>query len=264
VHPSAGELLSAVRASVDRVRAFLCERDFVPILEPDRLRVEAAPPFFAIQGAFCDSPGPFEPDLPTFCYATLPDPRDSEGTEAYLRDNNLFTLPIVAIHEAYPGHHVHFAHQNRHPSPVRRVFTNTAFVEGWAHYAEQAVVEAGYGEEEPRIRLFLLKNQTRSQLNAILDILLHSGEITPDVAVDFLMTRGWQEKAVARRKVERASLTSAQLSSYFVGRTELVRLRDRFCSAPGPRLPLREFHARLVRIGSPPPHCVGDLLEVAA
>lgn len=259
-HPTPDRFLQAFRESVEAVKDFIRSRDLIALPDPDSLVIEAAPPFFAIQGAFCDSPGPFDVPLPTYYYVSELSGFSTAEAEDLLQDNNDYLIPIVTIHEAYPGHYVHFVHQNRSPSVVRKVFWNGAFVEGWAHYAEQMMIEEGFGAAEPRIRLFLLKNQTRAQLNAILDILLHTGEISEEAAVNLLKEEGWQPDIVARKKVERAGLTSTQLSTYYLGRSEILDLRERYRTRLGSRYALKKFHEVLMEIGSPPFPFARDLL----
>ena len=259
-HPTPERFLQEFRESVEAVKDFIRSRDLIALPDPDSLVIEAAPPFFAIQGAFCDSPGPFDVPLPTYYYVSELSGFSTAEAEDLLQDNNDYLIPIVTIHEAYPGHYVHFVHQNRSPSVVRKVFWNGAFVEGWAHYAEQMMIEEGFGAAEPRIRLFLLKNQTRAQLNAILDILLHTGEISEEGAVNLLKEEGWQPDIVARKKVERAGLTSTQLSTYYLGRSEILDLRERYRTRLGGRYALKKFHEALMEIGSPPFPVARDLL----
>lgn len=257
-HPKRQEFLLAFRNSVDDIKKFIATKRFVALPNPDRLEIQPAPPFYAIQGAFLDPPGPYEPDLPSFYYVSLLDKFTDAQAEDLLRDDNFHAIPIVTIHEAYPGHYVQLEVMNRTPAIVRKVFWNGPFVEGWAHYAEQVVFEEGFGD--PAMRLFQLKMATRAELNAILDIELHMGKITPAQAVEMLIQEGFQERTTAEKKVERASLTSGQLSTYFLGKYEILRLRDDYRRAQGNRFRLREFHDRLLALGAPPVQYARQLL----
>ena len=257
-HPKRQEFLQAFRSSVDEIKKFIASKGFVALPSPDRLEIQPAPPFYAIQGAFCDPPGPYEPDLPSFYYVSLLDKFTDAQAEDLLRDDNFHAIPIVTIHEAYPGHYVQLEVMNRTPSIVRKVFCNGPFVEGWAHYTGQIVFEEDFGDAA--MRLFQLKMATRAQLNAILDIKLHMGKITPAEAVEMLIKEGFQERTTAEKKVERASLTSGQLSTYFLGKYEILRLRDDYRRAQGNRFRLREYHDRLLALGAPPVQYARQLL----
>lgn len=257
-HPKRTEFLQAFRNSVDKVKGFIAEKKFVALPTPDRLQIEPAPPFYAIQGAFLDPPGPYEPDLPSFYYVSLLDKFTDAQAEDLLRDDNNYAIPDVTIHEAYPGHYVQLEVMNRTPSIVRKVFWNGPFVEGWAHYAEQLMFDEGYGD--PATRLFQWKNAVRAELNAILDIKLHMGKLTPAEAVEMLIKEGFQERTTAEKKVERASLTSTQLSTYFLGKYEILGLRDEYRRQQGDHFNLREFHDHLLALGAPPVHYARQLL----
>jgi uncharacterized protein (DUF885 family) len=157
--------------------------------------------------------------------AVAPPPADwpPARVESFLREYNADLLHDLTIHEAIPGHAVQLARARQAPvSLVRRLAPSGVFIEGWAVYAEELLVERGYApDDDPRsglrLRLQQLKMQARMTLNAILDARVHGGDIDEMTAVELLRRRGFQEEAEATGKWRRALLTAAQLPTYFVG-----------------------------------------------
>ncbi len=136
-------------------------------------------------------------------------------------------LQVLTIHEAYPGHYVQLDYSNRNPSLIRRVLGSGVYIEGWAVYCEQMMLDQGYGDGDLALRLMQLKFQLRPLINAILDHKMHCGEMTDEEAMRLMVDDGYQSEGEARLKVIRAKQTSCQLSTYFVGRTAMCRLRER-------------------------------------
>ena len=141
---------------------------------------------------------------------------------------------------------------------VRSVFSSGTFVEGWAVYSEHVMVEHGFGG--PRFKMQQLKMLTRAVINAILDQKIHAGAMTEQEAMDLMMGQGYQEEGEAAGKWIRAQLTSAQLSTYFVGISEHNDIRDAWIQQHGPITDWQEYHDRVLSFGSPPPKFVRGLL----
>jgi len=158
------------------------------------------------------------------------------------------------VHEAMPGHMVQLAHARRFQGTTlaRKVLSSGTFVEGWAVHAERILAEHGHGGLP--VRLQQLKMQLRVAINAILDAGVHAGELTEGGALELMMGRGYQEESEARSKWRRACLTSSQLSTYFVGYSELA---DLFAE-----LPATDNYDQVLAHGSPPPSLLGKLLRV--
>ncbi|HER43964.1 MAG TPA: DUF885 domain-containing protein, partial [Candidatus Eisenbacteria bacterium] len=180
--------------------------------------------------------------------------------ESFLREYNDEMIRILTIHEAMPGHYVQLAYSNRFPSLLRAVFSSGAFVEGWAVYTERMMLEEGFGGRNPRLWLQRKKFYLRAVINAILDAGIHMGGMSEYEAMKLMIEEGFQEESEAAGKWRRACLTSAQLSTYFVGYKEISALRERAETEWGGKFDLKEFHEKLLGHGSPPPRLVEELL----
>jgi uncharacterized protein (DUF885 family) len=203
--------------------------------------------------AYCDSPGPLETNGETF-YAIAPTPADwsKERTASFYREYNSYMLKDLTIHEAMPGHYLQLAHSNAFQAPTmtRAIFYSGPFVEGWAVYAEQLMTEHGYGG--PEVKMQQLKMLTRAILNAILDQKIHTAGMTEQQAMDLMKNEGFQEDGEAAGKWRRACLTSTQLSTYFVGNTEVNDIRKAYESQHGAITDWQAFHDKMLSFGSPP------------
>jgi uncharacterized protein (DUF885 family) len=211
--------------------------------------------------AYCDSPGPLEKNGETF-YAISPTPADwpKERVTSFFREYNNYMLQNLTIHEATPGHYLQLAHSNRFAAPtmVRAIFYSGTFVEGWATYAEQLMVEHGYGG--PEVKMQQLKMRLRLIINAIIDQKIHTAGMTEKEAMDLMMKEGFQEEGEAAGKWRRACLTSTQLSTYYVGNTEVNDIRKAYEAKHGVQTQQREMHDRMLSFGSPAPKYVKESL----
>ena len=212
--------------------------------------------------AYCDPPGPLETKpLPTY-FAVSPTPEDwpPERVASFYREYNAHQLHNLTVHEAMPGHVLQLAHSRRAqlPTRVRAAFWSGPFVEGWAVYAEALMAERGYRGDA--VRMQQLKMQLRMTINAILDARVHAHGMTEDEAMRLMTVRGHQEEGEAVGKWRRALLTSAQLSTYYVGFTEVSDLvRDLRAARAGQ--PDRAVHDAVLGHGSPPARHLRALLR---
>jgi uncharacterized protein (DUF885 family) len=219
--------------------------------------------------AYCDSPGPLEPaPLATFI-AVSPTPADwtPQRVASFYREYNRHMVHNLMVHEAMPGHYLQLQHSRRFtgaPTAIRAALRSGSFVEGWAVYAEQIMAEQGYpGDGDPRaVRMQQLKMQLRMIVNAILDARVHGHGLTEAEAMALMTERGHQEEGEAAGKWRRALLTSAQLSTYYVGYTEVSDLA-RDLRAADPELTGRQVHDRILAHGSPPARLLRTLLTDA-
>jgi Bacterial protein of unknown function (DUF885) len=208
--------------------------------------------------AYCDSPGPLEPaPMPTFV-AVSPTPAGwpAQRVASFYREYNRHMVHNLMVHEAMPGHFLQGQHSRRFDgsaTALRAALRSGSFVEGWAVYAEQLMAEHGYpGEGDPRaVRMQQLKMQLRMIINSILDFRVHGRGMTEAEAMALMTGRGHQEEGEAAGKWRRALLTSAQLSTYYVGYTEVADLAAGLRAAR-PQQPERERHDSMLAHGSPP------------
>jgi uncharacterized protein (DUF885 family) len=214
--------------------------------------------------AYCDSPGPLETaPLATFI-AVSPVPGDwtAERKASFYREYNRHLVHNLMVHEAMPGHYLQLGHSRRFSggTQLRAALRSGSFIEGWAVYAEELMADHGYpGEGDPRsVRMQQLKMQLRTTINAILDARVHAHGMTEAEAMALMSDRGFQEEGEAAGKWRRALLTSAQLSTYYVGYTEVSDLAAELRAAPGQTD--RTVHDSMLAHGSPPVRLLRTLL----
>ncbi len=260
-HPTDTSIVDDARRSLEEVTAFTQDNGLVTV--PDEpLRIIVMPEFRrGVSTAYCDSPGPLEKNGETF-YAISPTPEDwtPERKLSFYREYNDYMLQDLTVHEAIPGHYLQIAHSNRMKAPtmVRSIFYSGSFVEGWAVYAEQVMAEHGYGGA--RFKMQQLKMLTRAVINAILDQKIHAGLMTEEKAMEMMLQEGFQEDGEAAGKWIRAQLTSAQLSTYFVGIAEHNDIRRAWVEQNGPIEDWKAYHDTVLSYGSPPAKFVRGLL----
>jgi uncharacterized protein (DUF885 family) len=208
--------------------------------------------------AYCDPPGALETsEVPTFyCISPAPSDWSPERVTSFYREYNDHMVRNLTVHEAMPGHFLQLAHARRYrgSTRVRAVGSSGVFVEGWAVYAEQIMADAGFGG--PSVRMQQLKMQLRMTINALLDQLVHCEGLAEADAMDLMIERGFQERGEAAGKWRRALLTSTQLSTYFVGYTEVAAIA---AARPSGTSAL-EWHDAMLAQGSPPPRHLRTLL----
>ena len=240
---------------------FVIERNIVTMPE-EPVEIIIMPEFQrGVSVAYLDPPGPLDRDQPAFyAVAPLPENWTDEQVESFLREYNLYSIQDLTIHEGVPGHYLQLALSNRYPSILRSVLWSGTFVEGWGVYAEQMMIEEGYQDYDPLQKLITLKWYLRGITNAIIDSAIHVDGMTRDEAMKLMVEGGFQEEREAAGKWVRAQLTSAQLSTYFVGYQEHRELRREIEEAWGEEFTLRRFHDQLLSYGSPPVRFVRALM----
>jgi uncharacterized protein (DUF885 family) len=258
--PDDATILGLVRAAFSAQREFVVAHDLVAVFD-DPLEVIEMPEIDrGVAIAYCDAPGPLEAvPLPTFiAVSPTPEGWTQERVRSFYREYNRHMVHNLMIHEAMPGHALQFEHSRRFTgsTPVRAVLRSGPFVEGWAVYAEELMARSGYGGAP--VRLHQLKMQLRMSLNAIIDQGVHCDGMTEAEAMDLMIRRGFQEEGEAAGKWRRALLTSAQLSTYFVGYTEVAAI----AAARPAGTPVRDWHDAMLAHGSPAPRHLRTLLGV--
>ena len=258
----AGFVTEAGRA-LEQARAFCRDTRLVSVPEtPCELR--EVPRFQqGLYPAYAHAAPPLEPDAGATVYVS-PVPADwgEVRTTSFLREYNRTVLRSLAVHEGYPGHVVQQAHAGRHPRLARRLLQNPAFAEGWAVYAEQLVVDHGFGDDAYRITQCTMR--LRVAANALLDIGMHAGDLDDARATELLATQAFQQEAEVRGKLLRAQVTAGQLSAYFVGGSQVRSLRDEVVAARGDAFDEAAFHRELLAHGTPPVSVVRAALLAGA
>ena len=259
--PPADAIVDTAKALLAEAETFVKSHDLVTV-PPDPVEIIVMPEHErGIALAYCDSPGPLDRGQKTFyAVAPLPATWTKEQVQSFLREYNLYSLRDLTMHEAMPGHFLQIALSNRYPSTLRAVLSSGPFVEGWAVYAEKFMVDAGYLDGNPLQRLIQLKWYLRAVTNAIIDQAIHCDGMTEADAMKLMIEGAFQEEREAAGKWRRASLTSTQLSTYFVGYQEHADLLEEVRAAWGSDFSLKRYNDTLLSFGSPPVRFVRALM----
>ena len=253
VHASADDLIPSTRAMLEDIRSFLLEREIITIPSEVRARVEETPRHLRWAFAMMSTPGPYETEATDAIYYVTPVEPDWDEAKAdeWLRTLNSFALEDISIHEAYPGHYVHFLHYDSAPTEVSRRVASYAFVEGWAHYTEQMMWEEGYRDGDPRFRMAQLVEALVRNCRFVAAIRMHTHGMTLDEATALFVENALYEETPARSEAERGAFDPGYYS-YTLGKLQILRLREDCKQAEGPDFDLRAFHDRLLSRGAPP------------
>lgn len=254
-HPKPGALVGAAREQLEELVTFISRHDLVTVPEGEPVHVAATPDFYRWSFASMWTPGPFE-TRPTRAYYYLTDADPSwpaDRQEEHLRDFNFPTLWSISIHEVYPGHFLHYQHLRRVESKLRKstMFAPASFVEGWAHYCEQLMVEAGFAKADPTIRLGQLAEALIRLVRFIVAIRLHAEDMSVEAGMRLFRDEAFMEEAGARKEAERGTFDPTYLV-YSVGKLMLLKLRADTKAASPDGFSLRVFHDRLLGNGSLP------------
>lgn len=253
-HPRENELLKATRMSLERTQTFVIDRQLITLPKNTRPTVAETPPY-ARNGSFAsmDSPGAFETRATEAYYYVTPPERDWNYAhrQEHLRLFNGPVLEMISIHEAFPGHYVHSLYAERYPTKTRKLLATDSTVEGWAHYAEQMMIEEGYGHNDPRLELAQLSEALLRDCRFIAGIKLHTEGWSVDRATRLFVEEAGQEPANAREESLRGTYNPTYLY-YTMGKLMVYQLRRDFQRERGANYTLRSFHDTFVRQGGIP------------
>ena len=259
--PPRDEIVETAHRYLQQASDFVVEKNLVT-MPGEPVEIIVMPEFQrGIALAYLSPPGPLDKGQKAF-YAVAPLPADwtEQQVESFLREYNLYSIQNLTIHEAVPGHYLQLALSNRHPSTLRSALWSGPFVEGWAVYAERVMIDEGYLDHDPLMRLINRKWYLRAITNAIIDSAIHVDGMTQNEAMKLMIEGGFQEEREAAGKWVRAQLSSAQLSTYFVGYQEHKALRAAVEKAWGSEFTLRRYHDQALSYGSPPVRFVRALM----
>jgi uncharacterized protein (DUF885 family) len=261
-HPDNETIFNIAKAALAETTTFVRDHQLLT-LPSGPIKIIETPEFKrGVSVAYCDPPGPMEKNGETF-FAIEPTPSGwtPERVNSYYREYNNYMVHELTVHEAMPGHYIQLAiaNQFRAPTLVRALFASGTFVEGWACYAEQMMAELGSGG--PEVKMQQLKMRLRLIINAILDQKVHTADMTEEQAKALMMQQGFQEEGEATGKWRRCCLTSTQLSTYFVGTSEMLDLREAYRKRlNGETFELKKYHDSILAFGSPAPKYVKQAL----
>ncbi|MDH4064416.1 MAG: DUF885 domain-containing protein [Acidobacteriota bacterium] len=258
-HPARGELVPAAQQAVDELQAFVIAKNLVALPVSERVVVAAAPPFDLGLASMHSSP-PLEPTpVKSYFYVTDARPEwDAARQDAWLQKFNIPTLAVISAHEVMPGHYVHSVFMRKTPGKIRRIWIGlnpfpqpSSGQDGWAHYAEQMMLDEGFRADDPRYRMAQLSEAMTRICRLISGIQLHTGVWTVDQAAALFEQKAHLPPPAARQEAERGTYDPTY-GGYFLGKLQALKLRDDVRAARGAAFDLREFHEQVMTNGIAP------------
>jgi uncharacterized protein (DUF885 family) len=254
-HPQPGRLLATAREQLGELQTFLQRNAIVPLPDDGSIEVAPTPDFFRWSFASMWTPGPFETRAQrAMYYLTDIDPSWPHDKQLeHLRDFNIPTLWTISIHEVFPGHYLHYQHLRKVESKVRRstLFAPASYIEGWAHYCEQMMLEAGFGHRDYTLKLGQLAESLVRLARFVVGIRLHTEDWSVEQGVRFFRDEAFLEESSARREAERGTFDPTYLV-YTAGKLALLKLREDWRATQSGKPSLRAFHDALLSQGSAP------------
>ena len=249
-HKPADNPVAEATRQIPMLTQFIKTKDLVTIPGTEQALVRQSPPYNAQNGAYIDPPGPLEKGIPSIYYIAAPDPAwPKEKQDAYIPgvDDLMFT----SVHEVMPGHFLQFLHANRAPSVFGRMFVGYAFAEGWAHYSEEMMWEAGLGDGDPEMHIGQLSNALLRDCRFLSAIRLHTAGMTIAQSVQFFQTACFQDAGTAEQQARRGAYDPAYLN-YTLGKLMIRKLRADWTATHGGREGWKAFHDAFLEYGGPP------------
>jgi len=252
-HPTPELLVETTKNMLEDIRQFIIDRDLVTIPSENRIQVEESPSFLRWIFAMCDTPGPFEEKATeSFYYITNVDPEWPENKkEEWLSKFDFATLDNISVHEAYPGHFIHYLHMLSAPSMVSKIEGAYSFWEGWAHYDEEMMMDEGWHEGENKYRLAQLSEALLRDCRYICSIKMHTQGMSVDSATKFFMENAYMEETPAKKEAERGTYDPGYLN-YTLGKLMILKLKEDWKKQEGDNYSLKRFHDTLLSYGAPP------------
>ena len=245
-----GGPVEMARKQLTELKAFINEKKIVSIPGTEEALVDEAPAYRRWNFAYINIPGPYEKNLPSIYYIAPPDPSWSPAErDAYVpgQANLLFT----SVHEVWPGHFLQFLHANRSKSKFGQVFVGYAFAEGWAHYTEEMMWEAGLGDGDPETHIGQLLNAMLRNVRFLSAVGMHTGSMTVEESERLFREQGFQDAATARQQAARGTFDPAYLN-YTMGKLMIKKLREDWTASRGGKQAWLNFHDEFLRYGGPP------------
>ncbi len=265
-HTTRDKFVETINAHIPALEAFVREKDLVDQDATRPLVVRETPLYMrgSGAGASISAPGPYDPTANTYYNVTPLDSMTEAEAESYLREYNHWMLQILNIHEAIPGHYTQLMHANKSKSRIKTIFGNGSMIEGWAVFSEKVMLDAGYDNQSPEIWLMWMKWNLRSVVNTILDIEIHTKNMSRDAALTMMQNEAFQQETEATNKWRRATLSQVQLTSYYNGYAEITNLRDeikqRGISNSNDKFSVKAFNNQFLSYGSAPVKLIRELM----
>ncbi len=247
--PEGGPVAGA-RAQLAGLKAFIASHDLVSIPGTEEAKVEEAPPYNRQNFAYIDIPGPYETGLPSVYYIAPPDPAWSAEVQAGFVPGKADLL-FTSVHEVWPGHFLNFLHANRSRFTFGKVFVGYAYAEGWAHYGEEMMWDAGLGDGDPEVHIGQLSNALLRDCRFLSAIGMHSGRVTMEQSRQMFLRECYQDEGNARQQSARGTYDPAYLN-YTMGKLMIRKLRQDWTASRGGRDAWKQFHDKFLSYGGPP------------
>jgi hypothetical protein len=249
-HKAPGSPVQAAAHQLDTLEAFVRAKNLVSVPGSERALVRESPPYQRFNFAYIDIPGPYEKNLPSIYYISPPDPAWPKAEqEAYVP--GAADLLFTSVHEVWPGHFLNFLHSNRAQSKFGQIFVGYAFAEGWAHYTEEMMWEAGLGNGDPETHIGQLMNALLRNARYLSAIGLHTKGMTVAESERLFREQAYQDPGNARQQAARGTYDPAYLN-YTLGKLMIRKLREDWTSTRGGRNAWHDFHDRFLSYGGPP------------
>jgi hypothetical protein len=249
-HKPPNGAVAEARAQLDTLEAFVRAGDIVSIPGRERALVRESPPYQRFNSAYIDIPGPYEKNIPSIYYIAPPDTAWSAAEQAaYIP--GVADLLFTSVHEVWPGHFLNFLHSNRAASKFGQVFVGYAFAEGWAHYTEYMMLEAGLGEGDPEVQIGQLSNALLRNVRYLSAIGLHTKGMTISESESMFREQAFQDPGNARQQAASGTYDPAYLN-YTMGKLMIQKLREDWTRERGGREAWKQFHDAFLSYGGPP------------
>jgi uncharacterized protein (DUF885 family) len=245
-----GNPVDAAREQLKELRAFIASNNLASIPGTEEAQVDEAPPYQRWNFAYINIPGPYEKGLPSVYYISPPDPKWTRAEQnAYLPGKA--SLLFTSAHEVWPGHFLQFLHANRVSSRFGQVFVGYAFAEGWAHYGEEMMWDAGYGAKDPETHVGQITEALLRNVRFLSAIGMHTGHMTVAESDKMFRESAFTDAGDARQQAARGTFDPAYLN-YTMGKLMIRKLREDWTATHGGRSGWREFHDQFLSYGGPP------------
>jgi hypothetical protein len=249
-HKPTGGAVEMARQQLGELKSFINEKKVVTIPGAEEAKVAEAPAYRRWNFAYINIPGPYEKGLPSIYYIAPPDPAWSQKEkDSYVP--GVGSLLFTSVHEVWPGHFLQFLHANRSSSKLGQLFVGYAFAEGWAHYTEEMMWDAGLGNNEPEMHIGQLLEALLRNVRFVSAIEMHTGKMTVADSEKMFLEQGYQDAGNARQQAARGTFDPAYLN-YTMGKLMIRKLREDWTASRGGKQAWQAFHDEFLKYGGPP------------
>lgn len=252
-HPEQSHFKNAIEKSLPEISTFVQTKELLSVNPAEQPIVRKAPTYISnIWGAQLSGYMPYNPQSTIYYNVANVEKMDGEKPKEYLLEYNNYALQLLNIHEIVPGKFTQLTYAQKNPSLIKAVFANDAMINGWAAYAEEMMIEAGYGESSPEVKLMWCKRGLITACNAIIDYSVHTGGMTQPQAVKLLTKEAFQQPSLAENTWAIVALNSIKLMSEFTGYKEILNLRQDYKKKMADKYRIKEFHEKFLSYGNAP------------